>query len=191
MNVQWVTFKVESPCGNQTHIHNCYNIMLCQNKQVHRIDGFCDFCGYFAIYVWSTSMTAHLKKTELLDIGEHPSVPNMTLLQESMEDVDMWMPPNGKPEITLCKWSRPNSGMQSRSVWVVFELRHYYLSAVGSSPTQFTAYKLCNKKPTIIIWQHYSPNTCEMLFCLLACLPTNCRFLISMHSAKTCTTFGL
>ena len=104
--------------------------------------------------------------------------------------MDVLMLPNAKPEITLCKWSRLNLGMQSRSVPVVLELRHYYLWAVGSSPAQLTAHKLCKAKPTIIIWQHDSLNKSEMLFCLLTCLTTNCKFWISMHWAKACATFG-
>ena len=104
--------------------------------------------------------------------------------------LDVLMLPNAKSEITLCKWSRLNLGMQSRSVRLVLELRHYYLWAVGSSPAQLTAHKLCKAKPTIIIWQHDSLNKSEMLFCLLTCLTTNCKFWISMHWAKACATFG-
>ena len=58
------------------HIHNWYNVMHCQNKHEHKIDGFCDFCAYSAISVWSISMTAHLKKPELLDIKQRQSVQN-------------------------------------------------------------------------------------------------------------------
>ena len=70
------------------HIHNWYNVLLCQNKQEHKIDGFCDFCRYSAISVWSISMTAHLKKSELLDIKQHQSVQNCPCYKNLFK---MWM----------------------------------------------------------------------------------------------------
>ena len=70
VNVQWVAFKVQSCCGKQTHIHNWYSVMLWQNRQGRKMDGFSDFCGYVVIFVWEIGMTEHLKKIKSLKMGE-------------------------------------------------------------------------------------------------------------------------
>ena len=79
-----------------------------------------------------------------------------------------------------------SQGYESRSVPVVLALRHCYLGAVVSSPTQLMAYKLCKEKHAIIAWQHDSLKIlCKCYSVFSHVCPLIAGFWDSMPSANS------
>ena len=140
------------------------------------------------------SMTAPLKKPEISHIREHPS------LQIGLATSIYWRAASEScGYLDASKWQTRNYIVQLKSpeFRVVAKICSCRTCIQGLFANCWALARTADgveieqKMPPIIIMVTWLPEEWEPLFCLLTCLPIDCKFLVSMHLAKTCTTFGL
>ena len=154
-----------------------------------------DFCHILQYLSWWMSMTATLKKPEILHIDKrthHCKIGLATSIywRAASElcgyfDASKWQTrdyivqlksPEFRDVLKICTCSTCIQGLFA-NCWVFDRIAH--------------GIEIVEKKASHHYMLSWLPEECEPSFCPLTCLPIDCKFLVSMHLAKTCTTLAL
>ena len=153
-----------------------------------------DFCHILQYLSWWMSMTAPLKKPETPHIREHPSLQNWPCYKHLLKSSwrVMWIPWRLQMADQKLHCATEVARIQGCSQDLLVSHLHSgtICQWLGPCPHSWWC-RNCAKNASHHYMVTWLPEECEPLFCLLTCLPIDCKFLVSMHLAKTCTTFGL